>query len=182
MPKKKRKKIGRRLAYETPAKLSKAVANYFDGICYELPCTDEHGAEICDLNGEPIVLIKYIVPPSIQDLCLHLSIDTTTWENYSRREGYAEICHDAKLKVEAYLTSELNIRDRPQGIMFNLENNFDWKRKKEVDLGEDTRKAMQLASMTIEEKQKLLAEACPELAAYVAAGEPEEYTDEDEDE
>ena len=66
--------------------------------------------------------------------------------------------------------------------MFNLENNFEWKRKKEVDLGEDTRKAMQIANMTIEEKQKLLAETCPELAAYVSAGEPEEYTDEDEDE
>ncbi len=182
MPKKKRRKVGRRLKYESPVQLSKAVTAYFNNICYELPCTDSQGLPLCNLEGEPIVLVKYIVPPSIQELCIFLSIDTTTWENYAHRDKYADICRDAKLKIEAYLTGELNTRDRPQGIMFNLENNFDWKRKKEVELGEGTRKAMAIANMSIDEKQKLLAEACPELAGYAAMGEPEEYGDEDEDE
>ena len=91
--------------------------------------------------------MKYVIPPSIQALCLSLDVDTTTWENYVKREGYKDICQDAKLKIEAYLTCELNTRERPQGIMFNLENNFDWKKKKEVELGEGARKAIALSSM-----------------------------------
>ena len=171
MPKKKRKKVGRRMKYETPAKLAKAVAKYFDGIRYEMPYIDDEDEQICDLNGEPIVLLKYVVPPSIQALCLFLSIDTSSWDNYSKREGYSEVCHDAKLEVEAYLTGEVNTRDRPQGIMFNLENNFGWKKKNEVELGEGTRRAITIANMSIEDKQKLLAETLPELSSYIEAGE-----------
>lgn len=179
MPKRKRKKVGRRLKYETAAKLSKAVTAYFDGISYELPCTREDGSPICNLDGEEIVLVKYIVPPSIQDLCLFIRVDPSTWENYSHREEFKDVCAEAKLRVEAYLTEQVNTRDRPQGIIFNLENNFDWKRKKEVELGEGTREALRIANMSIEEKQKLLSEALPEFAAFAEAGAIEEYDDEE---
>ncbi len=165
MPKNKRKKTGRRRKYDTPAKLSRAVDKYFDSISYELPYTNADGTPIQNLDGEDIVLVKYVIPPSIQALCLSLDVDTTTWENYDKREGYKDICRDAKLKIEAYLTCELNTRERPQGIMFNLENNFDWKKKKEVELGEGAQKAIALSSMTIEEKEKLLAKTLPELMA-----------------
>lgn len=103
-----------------------------------------------------------------------------TFENYSHRPEFAEICSEAKLRIEAYLAEQLNIRDRPQGIIFNLENNFGWKNKKEVELGEGTREAMRLTSMTIEEKQKLLAETVPELAAYVTEGDPDDEDDDEE--
>lgn len=180
MSKKKRAKVGRRMIYPTPAKFARAVTAYFDAISYELPYTREDGSPICNLNGDPIILVKYITPPSLQELHLFLHIDSSTWDNYRAKEGYNEVCAEAKLRVEAYLTEQVNTRDRPQGIMFNLENNFDWKNKKEVDLGEGTRKAMQLASMTIEEKKNLLAATLPELAGFAAAGEPEDYADEDD--
>ena len=181
MPKNKRKKAGRRRKYDTPAKLSRAVNKYFDSISYELTYTNADGTPIQNLDGEDIVLVKYVIPPSIQALCLSLDVDTTTWENYAKREGYKDICQDAKLKIEAYLTCELNTRDRPQGIMFNLENNFDWKKKKEVELGEGARKAIALSSMTIEEKEKLLAQTLPELLAF-SEGESDAYENDDEKE
>lgn len=178
--KKKRKKVGRRLEYSTPNQLSRAVAEYFDSISYELPYTNDKGEPICNLAGEEIVLIKYIVPPSIQELCLYLCISMRTFENYSHRPEFSEICTEAKLRIEAYLTEQVNVRDRPQGIIFNLENNFGWKNKKEVELGDGTREAMRLTTMTIEEKQKLLAETVTELTAYVASGDPGNDDDEDE--
>lgn len=179
MAKKRHRKAGRRRKYETPTQLSHAVDKYFASISYELPYTDANGEAIQNLDGEDIVLIKYVIPPSIQDLCLSLDIDTSTWDNYASREEYKNICFDAKLRVEAYLTGELNTRDRPQGIIFNLENNFDWKKKKEVELGEGTRRAIELASMTIEEKEKLLSQTLPELLA-ISDFDSEENDDEDE--
>lgn len=181
MAKKKHKKAGRRRKYETSVQLSRAVDKYFASISYELPYTDPNGEPIKNLDGEDIVLIKYVVPPSLQELCLFLDIDASTWENYAKRDEYKSICQDAKLKVEAYLTRELNTRDKPQGIIFNLENNFDWKKKKEVELGEGAQKAIALSSMTIEEKEKLLAQTLPELLAF-SEGESDAYEDDYEDE
>lgn len=180
MPRKKRKKVGRKIKYETRTKLSKAVTDYFSSISFELPCTDDNGEPIYNLDGEEIVLVKYIVPPSVQDLCLFLRIDRKTFENYSKREEFADICEEAKLRIEAYLTEQLNTRDRPQGIMFNLENNFGWKKKNEVELGEGAQEAIKLSTMTIDEKSKLLADLIPSISAYAQAGTPDEYDDKDE--
>lgn len=174
MRKKKRNKVGRHKKYETAAKLSRAVNEYFDAISYELPYTNEDGTPICNLDGEEIILVKYITPPSLQELCLHLKIDKSTWENYSHNPLFAEICADAKLKVEAYLTEQVNTRDRPQGVIFNLENNFDWRKKSEVEVGEKTREAMRLSSLTIEEKQKLLEGTVAEITGFIKEGQPED--------
>lgn len=153
-----RVKVGRRKKYETAEKLSRAVSRYFNSIMYDKPMLDENGEQIKALSGEPIVIKAYAEPPSIQNLCVFLGIDTSTWDNYREDERLKWVCNDTKLRIEAYLVGEVNKRDRPQGVIFNLENNFGWKKKKEVELGDKTAHALSAASLPMEEKEKILRE------------------------
>lgn len=45
-----------------------------------------------------------------------------------------------------------------QGIIFNLQNNYGWRQKQEVELGEKTRSSMGAGEMRIADKLALLAE------------------------
>ena len=54
------------------------------------------------------------------------------------------------------LEQELLTREKGvQGIIFNLQNNYGWKQKQEVELGKDTRESMKHA-VTYHEKLALL--------------------------
>ena len=45
-----------------------------------------------------------------------------------------------------------------QGIIFNLQNNYGWRQKQEVELGEKTRISMGAGELRIADKLALLAE------------------------
>lgn len=140
----------RRKKYDTPAALLKAVDRYFTGIsrmvdAQELvPLQDNNGhvmmgkkgpiytyRTICNKKGEPYRKLEYIVPPSLAALCLDIGISQVTWAAYSDDVELGPVCEYAKLRVEAYLTEQVNIRDRPQGVIFNLQNNYGWRERSE---------------------------------------------------
>ncbi|MBQ9702998.1 MAG: hypothetical protein IJV68_00460, partial [Clostridia bacterium] len=88
-------------------------------------------------DGEVIMIQRFVRPPTISGLCLNLGIDRSTWQNYCDREKhpeFAEITMMTSGVIESYLEEELLIRSKPQGVIFNLQNNYGWKEKKDVDV------------------------------------------------
>ena len=66
---------------------------------------------------------------------------------------------EARARIEAYLEQELLTREKGlQGIIFNLQNNYGWRQKQEVELGEKTRSSMGTGELRIADKLALLAE------------------------
>lgn len=167
---------GRRKKY-TKKSLKLEIDRYFNSISRTIQAIemvdsgrrDERGrpifkqAPIKNNEGNPIMVTEYVVPPSVSGLCLHLGIDRSTWQNY--RAESPEITEEARARIEAYLEGELLTRKKSvQGIIFNLQNNYGWREKREVELGEETRRAA-ACSMSPKEKLELI------MAAKVAEEE-----------
>ena len=144
----------------TRKKLEKAVKEYFNSISCTRYARDDIGNPILNDDGEPITYRAYIVPPSISALCLYLDIEKRTWANYAEDPDMAPVVENTKAQIEAYLEEQLTIREKGvQGIIFNLQNNYGWKNKQEVELGEKTRKDMSVRSMSLAEKLQLCRKA-----------------------
>lgn len=139
--------------------LEKAVEEYFSSISR-------------DADSEAWA-VEYKRPPTVSGLCLYLGIDRSTWQNYADRElhpEFQEITAYARMRMEAYLEEQLLTREKNvQGLIFNLQNNYGWREKREVELGGESRKAVsagaQAQSMSIAEKVALLAEQREALKA-----------------
>lgn len=148
-----------RLKKYTKKSLREAIEAYFRSISHTVSVRDDTGGIIRNDDGEDIRTVQFVVPPSITGLCLYLGIDRSTWQNYADAEKHPElvgICQGARTRIEAYLEQELLTREKGvQGIIFNLQNNYGWKQKQEVELGKDTRESMKHAA-TYHEKLALL--------------------------
>ena len=172
---------GRPRIYKTVAAFRRAVDGYFQAITRERVLTEwVDGGErtnrgkvilverqVLGIDGQPVMVLDYAVPPTMPALLLTIGVSKTAWGQYRQREGYDEVCADAKLRIEAYLAEQAVLRDKPQGVLFTLENNYGWKSAKEVELGDKTRAALAM-DMSMEEKMRLIRE----MAA--AAGETDE--------
>ena len=161
--------IGRPRKYENPKELGRAIERYFRSISRCVEARDLTGAPLLNDDGEPVEVIDYIRPPSISALCLYLGIDRSTWQNYcdpKLHPEFAQATSRARARIEAYLEEQLLTREKGlQGIIFNLQNNYAWRQRQEVELGEDTRKAAQVSSMSLEEKLAVIAQAAKEYPA-----------------
>lgn len=158
--KKTQKKRGRRMKIETAKDLERLTEKYFSTISYTVPVTDPSGAIMTDIDGEMIERTIYITPPDVISLCLFLGITYTTWENYCDQNKHPEfnkICERVKMRMEAYLREVLVTREKGslQGVIFNLEHNYGWREKKEIELGDKTRDAV--AEMSLAEKMAMVA-------------------------
>lgn len=142
---------GRPRKYKTRKAFAKAVNEYFKKIEVE---------RIQTIDGKDFHIKDYTEPPRISALCLHLGINRRTWANYESNPDFADICENARLQIEAYLEGELISRQKGslQGIIFDLQNNHDWKQKSEVELGEKTRAAT-AEGLSLSEKIALIKEA-----------------------
>lgn len=162
-------KFGRPRKY-SPAEFRDAVERYFDSITTEQEAKDELGRPIINRLGEAVRHVVYIVPPSISGLCVALKIDRSTLDNYAADEEHPEykrVIEWTKQLIRAYLEEELLVRRKGiQGVIFNLQNNYGWREKKEVEIGADTRKDMG-ASLSLEEKLKIISEASTKYAQSV---------------
>lgn len=139
--------------------LREAIERYFRSISRTIPARDDTGGIIRNDDGEEIKVVQFVVPPSVTGMCLYLGIDRSTWQNYADAVLHPElagICQGARTRIEAYLEQELLTREKGvQGIIFNLQNNYGWKQKQEVELGKDTRESMKHVA-TYHEKLALL--------------------------
>lgn len=136
--------------YETAAALLKVIDKYFDKISGMVDVTevvmllDDDGhpvigkkgpiyvqQKVYDKNGKVRQRLQYYVPPSLAALCLDIGVSQVTWAAYSDDDELGPVCAYAKLRVEAYLTEQVNLRERPQGVIFNLQNNYGWRERSE---------------------------------------------------
>lgn len=167
--------------YDTAKKLARAIEDYFASISRtvtvtELVPTGEYTQKgmpvmapqkVTNDNGDEIRRVEFCSPPSITDLCLHLGITRETWRTYCDPDIHPEFSDTTtrtRARIEAYLERELLTREKSvQGIIFNLQNNYGWKEKKEVELGSGAVRAVASVGMTTEEKMALLREMAGEI-------------------
>ena len=167
--------VGRPKKY-TKKGLEKAVEGYFASISRTVDARDEDGEPMLNDAGEAIRVTQYVRPPSVGGLCLYLGIDRSTWQNYADRElhpEFQEITAYARMCMEAYLEEQLLTREKNvQGLIFNLQNNYGWREKREVELGGETRRTVagrtQAGPMSIADKMAVLREA----SKAMSEGEP----------
>lgn len=168
-------KTGRPKKYSSKKALSEAIERYFRSISRTVPAKDGLGRAILNDDGEEIKLTEYIVPPSISSMCLYLGIDRSTWQNYcdpQQHPEFSSITETTRARIEAYLEEQLLTREKGlQGIIFNLQNNYGWRQKQEVELGDKTRKSLPSEPLSIQEKLDVIAAAQAAAAAHSLAEE-----------
>ena len=107
-------KVGRPKKYTSVNKMQEDIDKYF---------------KKCDEKNEPY---------TITGLAIALNLDRKTINNYAKDSEFFPTIKKAKLRVEEYLEKKLLLNGSPTGVIFNLKNNFDWKDKQEVDLGQES--------------------------------------------
>lgn len=137
---------GRKRKYKTALALERAVNAYFSAISYEVPAvvstpTGEVGEDgsvkwktvmlrekTADpgVRGEPIVTTKWLRPPSMAGLMLHLGISRETWSSYGGLEDYREVVERARARMEDYWTTRLDGKGA-QGAKFALSSCYGWR-------------------------------------------------------
>lgn len=165
---------GRQKVFKTPEAMRRAANAYFESISVRDFVKDKHGEAILNENGNKLWYTKYLMPPSVQDMCMYLGIVPRTWEKYCQREEFRDVTAQIRLVLEGYLVRELNTRElkgiKVDGVKFNLTHNYDWKEKREVEIGEETRKEA-LSALSLAEKKKLLADAFSSSHELLGDGE-----------
>ena len=137
----------KRLVYNTPEELQKAVDAYFDS-CYGPGYY--RGMPILDPHGDPVIM--QIQPFTLTGLARHLHISTVTLFKYEAHSKaglippeYAEIILDAKLRIQEYAERRLYDKDGTSGARFVLEAGFGWMTKKEQQELKQSKKRIKLA-------------------------------------
>lgn len=173
-------KTGRPKKYKSKKALADAIDGYFRSISRTIEVKDVTGETVYNDDGESIRRVQFVVPPSISGLCIHLGIDRSTWQNYCDGDLHPEFREVTALtrgRIEAWLEEQLLTREKGvQGIIFNLQNNYGWRQKQEVELGDKTRKSIQTEGMSLQDKLAAIAQArenMGELPAYQGDGEEE---------
>lgn len=130
-----------------PKSLQEGIADYFASISYTTTAKEMvdsgkrddkghvilHPIEIKNDRGEPITLREFVRPPTVTGLCRYLGISRETWREYGEDERMGPIAAEGKAVIEEYLETQLYREKNVTGIIFNLQNNYGWKEKKEVD-------------------------------------------------
>ena len=139
----------------TPNTLKKAVNGYFDSISRLVPLTEKRNTGRKDSDGHVIyeevpvlnrlgvqaTVLEYLVPPEFSDTTTH-----------------------ARGRMRAWLEEQLLTRKDVKGIVFDLQNNYGYHDKKEIELGGRAAKAVTAASMPLEERQSVLEELMREFS------------------
>ena len=163
---------GREKKY-TAKRLEAEVEKYFASISRTAPVTelvptgelDEHGHKIFELQpvmndlNEIMLRKEFIIPPTVSGLCEYLGIHRATWNRYCDPELHPEFCDTttrARGRMRAYLEEQLLTRKDVRGIIFDLQNNYGYTEKREVELGRETQKVLG-GKMAPEEREELLS-------------------------
>lgn len=137
---------GRKRKYGTANALGKAVDAYFAAISYEVPAVvatptgevDEDGrvrwktillkekTKDAGVGGKSVTTIKWLRPPSMAGLMLHLGISKETWSNYAGMEGYKDVVERARARMEDYWITQLDGKGA-QGAKFALGCCYGWR-------------------------------------------------------
>ena len=151
---KKRSKMGAPKKY-TPAQLNAAVTKWFKSITREvlitesrpkydedgMPILDGYGHVVCEdvqvYNnlGEPATREDYLTPPTVGNLCNFLRIHRSTWSDYCNDPEYSDTTTPARGRMWEWRDEQLLTRPKTRGIEFDLQNNWGYKDKQEIQFG-----------------------------------------------
>ena len=171
--------------------LREAVGRYFDSISRTVPVTekidsgsrDDKGHVIWktvpveNALGEEAQRVEFLIPPSVGGLCAYLGIHRSTWAVWCDQEmhpEYKDITTAASERMQLWLEEQLLTRSGKdvKGIVFNLQNNYGYAEKKQLELGERAGRAVAAAAvMPMEERERLLAEIAREFGDGGESGE-----------
>ena len=143
--------VSKQRKYPNAQELQRKVDEYFDS-CFGTKYYK--GRPIFNADGEPV--IGQTEPFTISGLCRHLGISRDTFRNYENRAlmgeipyEYAEVLHNARMRVQEYAEKRLYDRDGAAGARFVLEAGFGWMTAKD-------RKELKHSKRRIEISQKKL--------------------------
>lgn len=173
--------MGRPKKYTVNA-LDKAVERYFAGISRVLEATekidsgerDERGhviyksVPIENKLGKRIKYTEYIVPPTVGGLCEFLGIHRSTWAEYCDAELYPEYSDTttrARGRMRAWREEQLLTRKDVKGIIFDLQNNYGYTERQEIELGPRTERSFAAAVIPLSEREELLREIAREYGS-----------------
>lgn len=172
----------------TAKTLREAVDAYFDSISRTVTATEQVATGQRDAKGHMIyeprpitnklgkemTYDEYILPPTVGGLCQHLGIHRSTWAEYCDPEQHPEFSDTttrARGRMRGYLEQQLLTRKDVKGIIFDLQNNYGYAEKRQVELGERATKAVSAASMSMGEKMAMLEEIAREFGGDAGGGE-----------
>ena len=131
----------------------------------------------CDENGDEMFVETYVVPPELRDIAAEVGMSYDTWLKYASgeydtdKQCFSEVCAEAKDVCLRWALREVATRHKGvDGIKWSLQVNYGMRETKEVELGADTRKALEVSSMTMEEKMARLT-ALPGLLSQLSDDE-----------
>lgn len=139
---------GRKKKY-TAAGFDKAVEKYFATISRLVPVTEQvdsgkrddkghivyKSVPVLNALGEQAVRLEWIEPPTVGGLCEFLGIHRSTFAEYADGNAHPEFSDTttrARGRMRAYLERELLERKEVKGIIFELENNYEYRERQDV--------------------------------------------------
>jgi len=156
----------------TPQSLRTACRKYFASISRTVAATEmaDTGArdaqghvvlmpvKILNHAGEEILKEEFAIPPTISGLCRYLNIARQTWDNYCADPEYDDTTVRVKERLREWNEEQLLTRPGKdvRGIIFNLQNNYGYAEKREVELGKTASHAIETAAMSMSEKAEIL--------------------------
>ena len=170
--------------YTSAKKFSAAVDKYLRSI------QTRNDTGQLDLDGKPIVINEFVVPPELRDISAAVGFECyDTWLAYASgkydddKNDFSSVCAKAKDVCLRWSLREVNTRIKgTDGIRWNLQVNYGLGGSKhEIELGEGTRKTFEAASLTMEEKMARLA-ALPEMLRTLEGAESEGVSAEEDSE
>lgn len=136
---------GRKKKYETAKAFERAVEKYFASITYNVKAvvkepTGEMGRndrlKLTARTLPEVTETKWLRPPSMAGLMLHLGISKETWRKYGELDGYREVVERARARMEDYWITRLSGKGA-QGAKFALSCCYGWRESSEGDESEE---------------------------------------------
>lgn len=126
---------GRKRKYGTAKALERAVDAYFASITYEVKAVVKDPTGEVSKNGKlkfvartlpEVTEVKWLRPPSMAGLMLHLGISRETWSSYGGLDGYKDVVERARARMEDYWSTRLDGKGA-QGAKFALSCCYGWR-------------------------------------------------------
>lgn len=118
--------VGRPLKFQSVEELQKKINEYFERC-------DKNTKQFVTKDGE-LIEVPDPIPYTISGLAYHLDTSRRTLIDYEERDDeYSHTIRKAKDRCEAFAEESLWKPKIATGIIFNLQNNYGWKQKQEID-------------------------------------------------
>ena len=164
----------------TAKALREATDRYFDSITREVTVMekrdsgrrDDKGHVIYDTVpvenklGEKAVVTEYIVPPTVGGLCEFLEIHRSTWTEYcdeAKHPEFSDTTTRVRGRMRSWLEEQLLTRKDVKGVIFSLQNNYDYRERREIELGPQASSAINAAGVSMSERREILERIAKEF-------------------